>query len=402
MSLEEAPKVAQADAPVATKPNDAAAGQYVSAAFKSVQLDVPLVDDYLVSLLLPRLVSSLRHVSSNAGLEKIGLSALLRAATLWYALLQSPGQQTPAMKAMGVHLTSSSTSLGNNESQSRTMAVATLVGVSVVLPALYQWITISCRQEEDQTDRHTHTATTTSTHESMEAMGRRRRHALVRHVQYLVERMVPLVRLAQYVTFFMYSPKTATAATATALAVAPQVALQLANLRFVSSSSVQRIPSSIIHYSYAHRRLLYDELHRLVSYLSLLHIVPPFFNSANPTSNPPSTSSLHRPSRLTQMAKRVYERLFWKSNIAENDESNGEDERNGLACVACQQRNENHKELCRIPYRVSPCGHVYCYICLRQCVMGDQIQCLKCGVHIQTSKRVSSPSDIAAISRRQR
>jgi hypothetical protein len=24
--------------------------------------------------------------------------------------------------------------------------------------------------------------------------------------------------------------------------------------------------------------------------------------------------------RLTQMAKRVYERLFWKSNIAENDE----------------------------------------------------------------------------------
>eukprot|EP00978_Attheya_sp_CCMP212_P047253 scaffold421283_cov92-Attheya_sp.AAC.1 len=181
MSLEEAPKVVQTDAPVETKQNDAAVGPYIiSAAFKSVQLDVPLVDDYLVSLLLPRLVSSLRHVSSNAGLEKIGLSALLRAATLWYALLQSPGQQTPAMKAMGVHLTSSSsTSLGNNESQSRTMAVATLVGVSVVLPALYQWIITSCRQEDDQTDAHTHTTTTDiDTHESMEAMGRRRRHAL--------------------------------------------------------------------------------------------------------------------------------------------------------------------------------------------------------------------------------
>eukprot|EP00978_Attheya_sp_CCMP212_P007588 scaffold17533_cov70-Attheya_sp.AAC.1 len=43
-----------------------------------------------------------------------------------YDLLQSPGQQTPAMKAMGVHVTSSSsTSLGNdNESQPRTMPVA--------------------------------------------------------------------------------------------------------------------------------------------------------------------------------------------------------------------------------------------------------------------------------------
>ena len=72
--------------------------------------------------------------------------------------------------------------------------------------------------------------------------------------------------------------------------------------------------------------------------------------------------------------------------VAEDDENNGSasslPEKETLSCSMCHVENPT------VPYIASPCGHCYCYLCLRMAVTDDlQFRCVDCGKSIVASGR---------------
>lgn len=199
-------------------------------------LDVAETDEYLYSLLLPRVASMFKYLDGADAFSPhvlLWIQALIQGTTLW-----TTSGQTPATSALGLKTIETTKRTGIQASAERA-TIAKWIVLSVLLPTLYRqlrlWYDNSMYFPDEQED-------------SVAQLARQRKQQLVRFLLEFVDRTVPTLRLYALLAWWMGKRNSA-----------PCLAMTLAGLSVVATRPPQRL-----HVNFAHRRWLYEELMRTV------------------------------------------------------------------------------------------------------------------------------------------
>jgi hypothetical protein len=230
------------------------------------QLDVPMLDEYLQTLLLPQVDGMLQFLPWKAP-AAIKL-ALLQFATLWI----SQGQ-TPATRALKLEFSSPSSAPSPKKRQPMVSLVHQRLIVysilSIGLPRLYQYTQDKWRQQRQRPESIPEDET------SIQRLARERRLQTVEIMFRMVDTAVPILRLSLLLSCWsLYSRKKSILAPNLAMWL---VGWQYTQTRFSSQNHGGRQP---LHVQHAHRRWLQEEGMRLVPML-----MTPLWNACQESRN---------------------------------------------------------------------------------------------------------------------
>lgn len=211
-------------------------------------LDVAETDDFLYSLLMPRVESMCKYLDDSNGASPqrlLWMQALLQGITLWVT-----AGQTPATTALGlktVDNTASDSATQRSNSPPERSSITKWIVLSVVLPTIYRNLRLWY-------DASTLSRDITIEEDAVARVARQRQEHLVRHILDTVDRVLPILRLSTLLAWWAGKRN-----------AAPALAMTLAGMSFTSSRPPRRL-----HVNFAHRRWLYEELVRT------MHMVAPF------------------------------------------------------------------------------------------------------------------------------
>jgi hypothetical protein len=196
-------------------------------------LDVAETDDFLCSLLLPRIESMWKYLERDGGgtLRLLWIQALLQGATLLATAGQTPATTALGLKAVESHST---------KNRPHRATIAKWITLSVLLPTIYRQLelwyesSISPPSQDDSIVRVAH----------------ERRRNLVGSILDVVRRTVPIMRLHVLLSWWMGNHS-------------PTLAMTLAGVSLVATRPPQRL-----FVSFAHRRWFYEELVRTMQILA--------------------------------------------------------------------------------------------------------------------------------------
>ena len=217
-------------------------------------LDIPMLDEYLHTLLLPQVDGMLQYLPWKAPAAiKI---ALLQFATLWI----SQGQ-TPATRALKLELALSSPSSAPRPKKRQPMVSLVhqrliVYGIlSIGLPRLYQYIRDKWMQQRQRPESIPEDET------SIQRLARERRVQTVETMFRMVDTVVPMIRLSLLLSCWsLYSRKKTT--------LTPNLAMWLVGWQYTyTRSSPNHGGRQPLHVLHAHRRWLQEEGMRLVPML---------------------------------------------------------------------------------------------------------------------------------------
>jgi len=175
--------------------------------------------------------------------------------------------------------------------------------------------------------------------------------------------------------------------------VPPTLAMWIAGVRFAhdedsDSKNITTIAAGRpINHIYTHKRILYAQgLKTTMAILSSL-----FLFRATTTSNSDGSTAINNNSlnmdqlqlRALSLSDSIMSRLKsivcikWPPLLQRKIKA---DASNKSSCSICRAVDAS------IPYRASPCGHIFCYVCLRMAVLdSEEYQCHQCGRFVESS-----------------
>jgi len=182
---------------------------------------------------------------------------------------------------------------------------------------------------------------------------RERRHFIINNMLLVID----FARILNYIQFLM-NPLTAP----------PMLSMRLAGVNYCKMMEDEaKAQNRVINYSYAYRRVLYAELFRCFLCIFPLEGFRICLASLNTLS-------------------RSYRRFLSKIGVIKNS-SQQIDTESEDKCPICNSHPIT------IPYILYPCRHKYCYICLRNAVENDiSFHCITCGMKLVSSMPWSATS----------
>jgi hypothetical protein len=269
-----------------------------SAAGLAEQLDIPLLDDYLQTLLLPQVDSMLQYFPWKQQLPAALKLALLQLVTLW----MSQGQ-TPATRALNLELVPSPSNSNSNSNSnasprpSKRQPMGSWVNqhrlvvysiLSIGLPRLYQYAQEKWRQQQQQRQQHPGSIPEDDDETSIRRRARERRVQTVDTMFRVIDTAVPMMRLSLLLACWSWYSKsrTNTNTNTTLQALTPNLAMWLVGWQHQYQYQYQYQYQSTLtsanqnnnsnggngggtsrqplHVQHAHRRWLQEESMRLV------------------------------------------------------------------------------------------------------------------------------------------
>jgi hypothetical protein len=250
------------------------------------QLDIPMLDEYLQTLLLPQVDGMLQYLPWKARIPATIKLALLQFATLWI----SQGQ-TPATRALKLQLKlgsspSSAPGVGPHTRPNKRQPMVSLVHqkiivyaiLSIGLPRLYQYTKDFVRMQQQQQQRPESTTLIPEDDiidyetSMIQRLARERRRSTLETMFRVVDTAIPMIRLSLLLSCWsLYSRKKMTP-------MVPNLVMWLVGWQYTTNttntSSSQIIHGGIdtssrqlLHVQHAHRRWLQEEGMRLVPML---------------------------------------------------------------------------------------------------------------------------------------
>lgn len=166
--------------------------------------------------------------------------------------------------------------------------------------------------------------------------------------------------------------------------VPPTLAMWIAGVRFAhdeepdSRNFTTKASGRPINYSYTHKRILYAQgLKTMIAILSSLFL----FRATSDNGLNNSLDMDHLQSRMLLLSNSILSRIkaICQLNLPPLFSRKIKTEAS-TSCSICNAVNAS------MPYRVSPCGHIFCYVCLRAAAIDNaDLKCHQCGQFVQSS-----------------
>lgn len=451
---------------------------------RSDPLDIPLIDDHILTrLLLPRIVSAVKlafprlhldwttdaHASTSGGQDNNALAwkrvlvACMRSCLLLgscHRIFLGDKQggiriATPAMQSLGMFIQPAPSTwrddARNHRSQQQNSETNTsffqslqarmkvkvyakilaLVLSTIIFPALYSELKYRRTRELEDRERlrrleeirrevmiganqqgeHQNRRNQEGQHQDAANILQQRSQQRKSKIQSLLtdtilgmgDVLLPPLRLASYLSY-LWGTRLLNVCTNT-----PNLGMLLAGWEYVptaSNANVQHQHQGYqrhANFQYGNRRLLVEEALRTASM-----VLPPrrsvdniadagvasnaitirHDNAINITASQDDNSTSERGRGITRGRGVLKRYLSFMGVAAESDDAalasynvrGGE--RPQLPCSMCRTEKPT------VPYMASPCGHCYCYLCLRTAVTDDlQFRCVDCGKRVVSSYR---------------
>ncbi len=231
---------------------------------KGVQWDVPLVDEYLYSLLVPTLQRVLCTATgkSTAPLSPRFLVALLSACTLYVTRGRTPAVQALRWRVVEIQPSlqqsqqspSSSSRRPTIPSTPSKQSILLYILCSVVLPTLYQQLK-DWYHEHLVHDAHPSPDSTNNHSSSLQELARQRQRQLFHFLLTWSHKVIALAQLLVWLSTFHHPPLLAMSLVGFQYAPAPPSSS-------MSSTQQEDEERFAFHVAYGHRRWLYEELLR--------------------------------------------------------------------------------------------------------------------------------------------
>jgi len=370
-----------------------------------MQWDVPLLDEYLYSLLLTRFWSSLdpllqQWMVNGNGIRsqtfplrmylKILLSAIVPAATIW-----STHIQTPATKALGIRAVLTPTAATSGDAQAVIRATKwRYIVFTVVFPLIYQLLqryVMDAEQQQHQQEQqqaqsaarnnnshegesnqnlilndHDDEAAAAAEQERIQRQAQHRRLWVAQKIVQAVQKALPALKLGLLLSMLVGPTHSATASASAQgnplWNLPPSWPMVLAGLQYVTAppSSTATTGGNFpprLFVLYAHRRWLYEEsmqTFRVVfgPLITGMREVQQYLQQAFTFSNTYMSRSI--PRLFLQLQRRILSSQ--QQSAIQNEDT--------LLLVEEQSCGFCGKKPIVIPYDSNACSHVFCYTCL--------------------------------------
>ena len=326
---------------------------------RSVGLDVPILDNDLIEMLLPTFQSAFQYMNYSDSTDK-----LLRLCTthiLKAIMIYSTNIRTPAMRHLSVKIKSENqmTKMGSEQhSNMQSIRIYKYIAMSCFLPLLLDLIKFK------SSSLRSSLRIMSNNDEDHEIMVLRRRAAARQDwiLQILLKTtalILPPLQLYHYITYLLQKQNRSS----------PSFSMNHNGLRYANTNATTTKQKRNINFSYAFRRMYFDEL------ILTLGILP-----TDVWSSLPRNMQLFYRRALVQM-KSMLPMTGRRSELAFSHLPI-DDVRTTHACSICAMKP------IVIPYKTS-CGHVYCYACLRL-AMSDNLnyKCAVCGRKVVSSEPI--------------
>ena len=231
-------------------------------------LDAPLLDDYLSTLLLPKLSA----VLSNNHDDKIRLSNEFQLALLQMVAILWTRGHTPSLQTLPLKLTKGR---GQKSTTTTTSIILWYAVLSVALPTLYEsakkrwtaYVAQETLRERFEAAASSTTTTTTPKQDKRQLLMRQRRRLAISTLFRVVDTIVPMLRLGCLLSVWRTrTPTLNNSNNNNNIHLAPTLAMKLLGLHYVATTTTTTSSSSapLLQVYYAHRRWLHDEVTRLL------------------------------------------------------------------------------------------------------------------------------------------
>lgn len=287
------------------------------------------------------------------------------------------------MLGLGVMKNRNSFMKGSSDNQSLLSFRQTLAWFtfSLVLPEVYEQLKTKQDEYKYRERNQTIVLNNTTTDYQQEALNRRgvtRRRIIYTAMITLVSRTIPLLRLMNFIVFLYDGKETNSSFHCSP----PSLAMKLAGIQYTVNkrNSVASPPTANggsgensndemrpLNFGWMQKRLLWETVLLLVS--SSLPL--------NPSEYLNILDLRQRFSRLFSWKRRKY-----KTSITRNDP----EQQQRPCCVVCEM------DQCAV-YYITSCGHVFCYICLRNAIAlespnANSYKCYECRTKVTWSRRL--------------
>ena len=323
----------------------------------SSQWDIPFIDQALLSVLEPHISETTKYLPSYIKSRLVQHQGwLLQVATFWAAI--GCNVPTPAMLALGVHPSTLHQSNGQGKLSKWMLA-------SLFVPHVWTRVETLLRDFILRPNA-------TLAMSAIQSRSRQRQRRLVSWILTFVKRTICTSRLFYY-CYSLCSSNNAY--------IPMNMAMGLAGVHYIATIPSTVDPASI-NYMYTHRRMMFSEMQSCLS--SWLSTDPRTINrvvhAAVSRIRLWYLSWLHDIQSTLLLCYKKARRLARLSNSSEIETKVVANN----SCAKCKMQP------IRNPYCASPCGHVYCYVCLYNEFLDCGIKytiCHLCGAKIESSYR---------------